>query len=318
MMYILPPAIDEPTFWASVHGQPLDYWQPALDTIRDRHNLPHRAWVRFSLGKNIVFGSDTAVIKLSPPFWVTDLHCEAEVLRFIAGQLPVSTPAVIAYGKLDTWAYLVMERVRGESLRWRWPQLTEAQQLSVAHQHGEMMAALHALPLPDGEFCADFPWWQPMLTDQREQSAKRLRHDGIPEILLADLEPFLQRVQPLLDADTAHVLLHGDLTALNLQIDDSAQLVGLIDWGDTKIGPRAHEYISPGTHFYRGQRPFLHEWYAGYGQPLTTDLQLNIMARSMLYYAGEDGYFKRVLEAVPGALACSTWEAVAACCWHMR
>jgi hygromycin-B 7''-O-kinase len=313
--------LDEPAYWAGVHGQPVAFWQPALDVICQNHNLVNGQWQRFSLGKNAVFALNDLVVKLSPPFWVDDLRCETEVLRFIAGKLPVATPDVVAVGELDTWAYLVMSRVPGEALQGRWSQLERDIQLRVARQHGEIMAALHQLPLDDGAACATFPWWKPMLADQRTRCLEAMKNDGVDEILLNDLDTYLDSAQPLLDADTANekafVLLHGDLTSLNLQVDDRGNIIGLIDWGDAKIGPIAHEFISPGTHFYRGDQEALHQWYAGYGLKPTADLQRNVMARSMLYYAGDGGYFARVLNAVPGASECRTWDDVAVRYWQM-
>jgi hygromycin-B 7''-O-kinase len=115
------------------------------------------------------------------------------------------------------------------------------------------------------------------------------------------------------------VLLHGDLDAINLLIEEQPgtwRITGLVDWGDIKVGPAAHDFISPGIHSYRGQRDLLHAWYAGYGlreEQRSPAFVRNVMARSMLYYAGE---FARYLQRAPGAEQCRDWDCVADCFWQ--
>src|SRR5512141_3015095 len=99
--------IDERRYWDEVYAQPLPHWQPALDVIRARHRLSGDAWVRFSLGRNIVFAFGRTVVKLSPPFWVDEIPREMDALRFVHGRSPVATPEPIASGHLSGWRYLV-------------------------------------------------------------------------------------------------------------------------------------------------------------------------------------------------------------------
>lgn len=58
---------------------------------------------RAALGRNVVFVSPTAVIKLGPPMWAGEMAREATALSAIAGRLPAATPTLLAIGALDRW-----------------------------------------------------------------------------------------------------------------------------------------------------------------------------------------------------------------------
>lgn len=314
----LPNNFDRETYWQSIYRQPVADWLPALEQIRQRHQLPAGEWTRFALGRNLVFACGELVLKLSQPNWAFEIPREADALTFVHQQLPVATPELLAIGELDGWAYLVQRRLPGEMMRARWGELSDAVKLSLARQQGEIMAALHALPVHHAPASLAFDWIE-MLTEQRVECLAEMQNAGVPDALLANLSPYLAEAEPLIAADGPTVLLHGDLDAINLLIEEQNgtwRITGLVDWGDIKLGPAAHDFISPGIHSYRGQRDLLHAWYAGYGlhdeQRSLAFLQ-NIMARSLLYYAGE---FARYLQRVPGTAQCRDWAGVAGCFWQ--
>jgi hygromycin-B 7''-O-kinase len=308
---LLPDSLQEAEYWQSIHQQPLSYWQAALNVICQR----------FPTGKNIVFAVGDRVIKLSPPFWAEDLWNEVEVMEFVAHKLPVTTLDVIATGEIGRWRYYVTPRAQGELMRKHWQTLTPEDRASLAYQHGELMAALHALPTEGKLSRLQGDWNTPMLAYQMEHCAADMRRAGVPEPLLADLPHYLQAAQPLLAADTHWVLLHGDLDAINMHIDQIQhgwKITALIDWGDARLGPVTHEFISPCVHSYWGERSALQAWYAGYGltpAQQTESLQHNLMARTMLYYAD---HFTRHLANIPAAASCQRWSEVAHHFWHMQ
>ena len=319
-MPLLPNDFDRQTYWQSIYHQPVPSWLPALEQIRLRHRLPAGEWTRFALGRNVVFACDALVVKLSPPFWVHEIPREADALTFVAQRLPVVTPELITTGELEGWAYLVQRRVPGDLLRSRWADLSPPTQLDLVRQQGEVMAALHALPVHNAPASLAFDWTE-MLSEQKAECEPEMRNAGVPDPLLADLAPYLAQAEPLLAMDGPTVLLHGDLDAINLLVaehDGQWRITGLVDWGDIKLGPAAHDFISPGIHTCRGVRDVLHAWYAGYSlsaKQRSTPFVHNIMARSMLYYAGE---FARYLKLVPDAEQCQDWASVAACFWHLE
>jgi hygromycin-B 7''-O-kinase len=316
-MPTLPSTVDAERYYDTIYREPLAFWQPALDEIARRHELPAGPWERASLGRNIVFLSDTVVVKLGPPCWPDEMPYEVTVLQDIAGRLPVQTPALLAHGNLDYWDYLVQARLPGTNLHSLWNTLPPVERIDLAQQHGILMAALHALPVESFSPSLLFDW-QTMLTLQRASCIDSMAQSGISGPLLAHAEEYLATVEAELFAESPFVALHGDLTHLNLLVEHNGerwQITSLIDWGDIKIGPRSHELISPCMHMYRGDKEALAAWYAAYGLPTGEERQQlfrRATARIMLYYAGE---LAGMLRLVPGASECQTWVEVEQCLW---
>ena len=316
---LLPDTVDYDEYWPAFHARPLEHCLPVLEQISAQHSLPPGEWSRFRLGKNLVFGNARLVLKLAPPFWAGDLEVEAETLRFVDGRLPLATPAVIAQGSLGAWQYLVQQRLPGEPLRFYWPELGAHERAALTFRQGEIMAALHALPVDAAPRRLAFPWTA-LLDEQRAECRRELHDAGVPAPLLSDLDAYLEPVWPLLISNPERVLLHGDLDAINLLVEQTTgglQFSGLVDWGDAKLGPATHELISPGVHTLIGDGPSLDAWYRGYGLDFERRalLEHDAMARSILYYAGE---FERYLRRVPGALECRRWSDVAAVFWRLN
>src|SRR5690349_8289511 len=119
-MHPLPQQVDTARYWQELYRQPLPFWQPALDQIMAVHQLVASPWTRAALGRNIVFVSPTAVIKLGPPMWQGEMQREAAALSTVAGRLPVTTPTLLACGELDGWDYLVQAPLPGTNLHAIW------------------------------------------------------------------------------------------------------------------------------------------------------------------------------------------------------
>jgi len=315
---LLPHNFDRTTYWQTIYRQPVEDWRPTLEQIRLRHHLPAGEWSRFALGRNLVFACGELVLKLSQPNWAFEIPREADALTFVYHQLPVATPELLAIGAVEGWAYLVQRRLPGQMMRVPWPDLPQPTKLALARQQGEIMAALHALPIANAPASLAFDWTE-MLTEQKVECFQEMQAAGVPAALLEDLISYLAAAEPLIAADGPTVLLHGDLDAINLLIEEhngTWRITGLVDWGDIKLGPAAHDFISPGIHSYRSQRELLHAWYAGYGlhdEQRSPHFVHNVMARSLLYYASE---FARYLKLVPQTEQCQDWACVADCFWQ--
>jgi hygromycin-B 7''-O-kinase len=263
-MINLPQQFDATRYWQELYEQPLPFWQAALDQIMGEHGLERSPWTRAALGRNVVFVSPTAVIKLGPPMWAGEMAREAAALSALAGRLPVATPTVLAIGALDRWEYLVQTPLPGINLHAIWAELGVSDRVALAEQHGALMAALHAVELKDSRAALAFDW-PALLGAQREECVREMRRSGVADALVRQIEPYLEATPW---DDDPPVLLHGDLTHLNLLVAKQAEgwrITGLIDWGDVKLGPRAHEFISPGVHMYQGDVAPLAGWYRSYG-----------------------------------------------------
>jgi hygromycin-B 7''-O-kinase len=112
------------------------------------------------------------------------------------------------------------------------------------------------------------------------------------------------------------VLLHGDLTHLNMFVEPYSadwHITGLIDWGDARLGPPGHEFISPGVHMYLGDRTALSAFHLGCGKAMAgIHDNKELMARAMLYYGGDFAAFLRINQELND---CRDWGCVAQQMW---
>ena len=300
--------------------QPAAFWQPALSALAARHGIPDGPWERASLGRNVVFLGPGVVFKLGPPCWAGGIEREAHALAAVAGRLPVRTPTVRAVGQLEQWEYLLTERLAGVNLLTLWEQLPPAERVELAAQHGRLMAAVHAIPVADLPASLQFDW-AAMLAEQRAAVTAALAQSGLDDALLQQVPAYLAAWDEVRAPVARTVLVHGDLTHLNLLVEPAGErwaITGLLDWGDVKVGPWTHELLSPGVHMYRGDQAALSAWYAGYGQ-LPSERRAAVAheatARAVLYYAN---MFASILKRLPGGEACRNWPCVARCLWQLE
>jgi hygromycin-B 7''-O-kinase len=319
-MSLLPATVAADRYFPDVHGQPPPFWRPALAALAARHGLPDGPWERAALGRKIVFIGPDAVVKLGPPCWRGDMAREAVALAHVAGRLPVATPAPLAHGALEAWEYLITARCPGLTLSDLWRDLDPGARVALAGQHGALMAAVHGLPAEALPPALAFDWAR-MWAGQRADLERSLAGSGLDEALVAQAAAYADAAAPLAREIEADVLVHGDLTHLNLLVERGAagwRITGLLDWGDVKVGPWTHELISPAVHMYRGDRDALAAWYRGYGRlhPASAATVAHVAtAWAMLYYAEE---FAFILQQLPGGPGCRDWPAVARRLWQLE
>jgi aminoglycoside phosphotransferase (APT) family kinase protein len=78
-------------------------------------------------------------------------------------------------------------------------------------------------------------FWQAALDGQRAECVAEMRRAGVADMLVQEIETYLDAA--LWDTEPP-VLLHGDLTDLNMLVVEQAgswRITGLIDWGDAKL-----------------------------------------------------------------------------------
>jgi aminoglycoside phosphotransferase (APT) family kinase protein len=130
------------------------------------------------------------------------------------------------------------------------------------------------------------------------------------------VEAYLADAAEDLMAQPEVVLLHGDLTHLNFLVEPAGsgwRISGLNDWGDARLGPPGHEFISPGVHMYLGDRSALASFYRGCAKALDrVRMPRELMARAMLYYSQD---MADLLRRDPQIEACQNWDCIAQHLW---
>ena len=257
--------------------------RPGVDAILARHHVRGEV-VRFADGSLPVYAiGETHVLKLFPPVYLAERETEASVLSAITRRLPIPTPRVEQVGEHAGWGYVLMDRLRGESLAIAWPRIEDRARVRLLGELGEALAALHAirdpvlatLPPPD---------WAAFVAAQRASAVERQRANGLDATWLAQLPAFLETVPP--EAAAQRVLLHTEVMREHLFVREAArgwQLSGLIDFEPAMFGAPEYELAAVGVFVSCGDPRLLRTLLCAYGY--RDDSLDEAFARRMLGYA---------------------------------
>lgn len=224
------------------------------------------------------------VVKLFPQVHLDEVATERDVLEAVQGRLPVPTPGLSAAGEFGGWGYVLMERLRGASLKDVWPELDASARQDVSRQVGEALAALHAIT-PPSLGPAD---WDEFVRTRRQGCVERQRKRGLDPRWLEQIPDFLDSVdlgQPDL------VLAHTEVMSAHLLIDDG-RLTGLFDFEPAMHAAREYEFVATGVFLTRGERRANQALYDGYGR--TVDPR-KVLAYTLLHvYSNVAWYLREV------------------------
>jgi hygromycin-B 7''-O-kinase len=309
----LPEAVTLEQFRAARRDETL--LRPGVDSICERHRLQGGMITRFADGSLPVYAlGDSRVLKLYPPVFRSELDIESRVLEAVRGRLPIPTPGVEATGEQDGWGYILMERLRGESLATAWPRIPARDRERLAAQLGVALAALHAVRDPVLETLGP-PDWDELMRTQRASCVERQRAKGLDEHWLAQIPSFLESVP--LATPARRVLLHTEIMREHLLVDEGADgfaFTGLFDFEPSMQGAPEYEFAAVGAFVSCGDGAMLRRLLLAYGyQPAELD---EAFARRMLAYALLHRYsnLRWYLARLPPPAA-PTLEALATCGW---
>jgi aminoglycoside phosphotransferase (APT) family kinase protein len=183
------------------------------------------------------------------------IRTEAAVLPVIAPRLPLEVPVPLFAGEPEErfpWPFAGYRRIAGRTACRA--NLDDEQRRRAAVALGRFLRALHAVPReeadragagPDTLARLDVGKHRGMVTERLDElQAKGLWDDVRPwreiaEAMPADLPP------------GGPVLVHGDLYARHILVDDQSAPCGVIDWGDVHLGEPAldlsiaHGFLPP-------------------------------------------------------------------------
>ena len=208
------------------------YWGPYVREVLDRHALPAVAIEPPFPGTFPTFLAGDLVVKLFGQAFDGQQSSEIEVAmhELLSTEREIRAPAVVASGELfasaPSWPYIVTERVAGTAVRD--VEVSREFGAQIAAQLGEMVSRLHQLTPPAPVRKRD------LLPELRRLAAKRAAGHGLPAHLVEQVETFLA------DAEPATTLVHGDITADHVFVDQHG-VTAIIDWGDALVADRAYE-----------------------------------------------------------------------------
>jgi hygromycin-B 7''-O-kinase len=199
--------------------------------------------VPFTEGSLPVYAvGDDLVLKLFPPVHLDELPTERTMLEVLHGNLPIPTPRGERVGEQDGWGYVLMERLRGETLKDVWPRLSTEDKERLAPELGEALAALHSLRDPRLDVL-DPPNWTEFLAGQRAKVVEHHRKTGLDEGWIAQIPAFLDSVD--LGSPPA-VPLHTEFTRDHVMVahdGDRLRLTGLFDFEPAMRGAAEYEQL---------------------------------------------------------------------------
>src|SRR5262249_28049453 len=144
-----------------------------------------------------------------------------------------------------SWHYVMMHRLRGESLAATWPHLQPDQRDRVAARLGEATAALHAVEHP--ALARLSPDWGDFVAAQTARCIDEQRGHGLDDARLDQTPPYLASV-PL--PTPRPVLLHTEIMREHLLVSEGAtgwELSGLFDFEPAMLGAAEYEFASIGV-----------------------------------------------------------------------
>lgn len=172
--------------------------------------------------------------------WSTEaeapLRLQSQLLPILSGFDPdLPTPVPVAAS--DDPVALLYERLPGVPLTYdEAGRLDKTRQAALAHQIAGALGALHSDALRAACDRSGVRFGRP----QPQASTRELRNRLAPRldsVTSAWLFTTLAWVDRALASPSADVVLHGDFHGYNLVIDDQVQLVGVLDFEETGLGP---------------------------------------------------------------------------------
>jgi Phosphotransferase enzyme family len=292
----------------SIYAQKLQdaaFWQPYVDQVLRRHNLPRGQAVVGEIGTFPTFLVGSSVIKFFGE-WFDGAECFEIERSLYSSTLPmlcaVNVPRLLAHGQLfETgwpWPYIVTTRLEGTA----WSQITIRPVDWKPVVASELGLALHEVHHLD---CPDEPVWQrDVLSALRATCATRHRTwQVLPEFLIEQIDEYLT------PPSTECCLVHADLHENHIFVRDG-HLAGIIDWGDALCCDPYYDLPSLFFLTFGGEKSLLRTFLEAYDWPTTKDFVHRAMTMTLVHEFNPLGAAPLSLDGVRTLhdLAASLWE----------
>jgi aminoglycoside phosphotransferase (APT) family kinase protein len=221
------------------------------------------------------------------------LEAEVRVMPAIAPMLPLATPDHRFVGRPTPefqWPFVGYEMIRGQSVCHA--KLSQQQREDLAEPLARFLKALHHIPAdsakrpgvttdPLGRF--DMPR---RIAQSKERLSYIAAHGLVENVdaLVAIVDSAPRDYKPRHD-----VLVHGDLYARHLLVDERGKLSGVIDWGDIHLGDPATDLAVALTVLPPSARSNFQSFYGTIDQLTWTMATFRAVnhTSAVLYYAHE-------------------------------
>lgn len=259
----------------------------AAHAIIAKHGLPDESLSLFD-GTNIVFAyGANRVIKIFPPFHQNQFTSDLLVMNHLNHKLSVKTPTIEYHGTIDSWPYIIMNRLDGTLLEGLWETLDHNNKKIIIRELGTLIREVHTLPTQGLE--AIDCHWEKFIHKQIAECVSQHKATKLSDALLNQIPQYLESAERLLPKIKNPVILTGEYTPMNFLLKQVAgvwHIAGLIDFGDSMLGLPEYDLLGPGAFLIQGDKILLREFLIAYGysqKELTTALS-NQLAMLMLLH----------------------------------
>jgi hygromycin-B 7''-O-kinase len=308
------------------------FWRPYVEEVCRRHGLVPCEGIRSGLpGTHPVFQvGDRWVVKFFCDLFAgaESFAIEREIYTLLV-QLPgFPAPWLVAAGDLFPpgegwhWPYLVSTLLPGTSLGEVYDQVSSMDQEAIARTLGHCLKELHQVRLKGSGILR--PVWI-SFTDwlHRQRAAcveNHRRWQSMPARLIEQLDAYLPPVDALLDRSVRPLLLHCDMNADHLlgEFRDGRWIpVGIIDFGDAKVGDFLYELVALHLGLFRCDKRLLRIFLRAYGcdTVLPPDFPTRAMSFTLLH---EFNVLREAFELFPALGQVPTLADLADRLWNLE
>lgn len=247
---MLLPAIQTWQEWGAMFTD-VAQWKAAVDEICRQHGIRYRRIQAGYPGTNAVFVLDrSTVVKIYAPFCHEDFDLERVLYPLLSGHDGIPSPQLIAQGILEDairWPYIVMDFKPGLPLREVREQIPHDNLIAIAAALGEMIRALHEIPLAQLDNLGGLLGnWEAFVQARQTGCIADLREKtGLAQPVLDEISAFLAAQAQTSGRPVR--LVNGDLTEDHILLQRRRgrwHISGLIDFADALIAPREYEWVA--------------------------------------------------------------------------
>lgn len=307
-------------------------WRPFVRDVLVRHHLEsgHRQMRMGTAGTfPTVLVDDAYAVKFFGPLFngQESAATEREMYKLLATDPTIPAPRLIQSGSLDadnawTWEYIISTQLPGESYGTVREGFSVENRRDVAHFIAEVTTSIHRLnPAPNTELSLDWTRWHAFITRQMRSCTERHRAwRTLPNLLIDRISPYLVRAPGLLIHPDPPVVLHCDLTADHVLGEWQRKTwmpIGIIDFGDAKIGDNVHELVALHIECFGGDKDLLRVFLDRYGFDFARPSEFARRAMSMTLLH-EFNVLETVFSFMPEAREVTTLDQLAIALWDVN
>lgn len=200
----------------------------------------------------VINADDRVIVKIFPPFLVSDYRVEVELLRLCSTIVDLEVPQLVAHGVkrgLQDWPYILLTYCHGRTVREIWSEISREGREYILRQLASTMRQIHLVPISESQlFENPKAKWHSFLRARMQESVKELEElCHFSDQLICEVESFISNCTLDNHWDERIRLLNGDVTEDHVILvyrHGEWRLSCLIDWADALVGCEEYEWVA--------------------------------------------------------------------------